>query len=144
LKLPTLKLAIAFNRSVRGVDEWFSEPDDLDRVERALEAAATAHDPIEVAALIASRVARCQGFTEGNKRTAFLLAKWVLDNNGINSGEIIRAEDEELRALLIKTASGGDIDAEVLALFHRRLILARRRQGPRKIASGSRHNGPAA
>ncbi|MGA9078550.1 MAG: Fic family protein [Acidimicrobiales bacterium] len=132
MKLPTLKLAIALNRSIREVDEWFAEPDDLDRVERALEAATRAPDPIGVAALIASRVARCQGFTEGNKRTALLLAKWVLDNNGINGGEIIRVEDEELGALLIRTASGGDIDAEVLALFHRRLILAKRRRRPRK------------
>jgi prophage maintenance system killer protein len=132
LKLPTLKLAIAFNRSVREVDEWFSEPDDLDRVERALEAATRAPDPIGVAALIASGVARCQGFTEGNKRTALLLAKWVLDNNGINGGEIIRAEGEELGALLIRTASGGNTDAEVLALFHRRLILAKRRRRPSK------------
>jgi prophage maintenance system killer protein len=136
LKLPTLELAIAINRSVREVDEWFSEPDDLDRVERALKVAATADDPVEVAALIASRVARSEGFTEGNKRTALLLAQWVLDNNGIASGEIIGTEDEEFGALLVRTASGGDTDAEVLALFRRRLILARRRRRPRAIAFG--------
>jgi len=29
-------MAVAFNRAVREHDEWFDEPDDLDRVERAL------------------------------------------------------------------------------------------------------------
>jgi hypothetical protein len=37
---PTLDHAIAFNRSERREDEWFDEPDDLDRVQRALDSIA--------------------------------------------------------------------------------------------------------
>ncbi len=67
-------MAVAFNHSIRESDEWFDEPDDLDRVSAALEAARGLEDPIEVAATLAYRVARAQGFSEGNKRTAMLLA----------------------------------------------------------------------
>lgn len=38
MRRPTLELAVAFNRAVRHEDEWFEEPDDLDRVKRALAA----------------------------------------------------------------------------------------------------------
>jgi len=47
LKRPTLALAVAINRSVREHDEWFDEPDDLDRVERAIAAIETMNDPVE-------------------------------------------------------------------------------------------------
>jgi hypothetical protein len=48
----------------------------LERVERALAAIATTEDPVEAAAVLACRAARAQGFTEGNERTALLLARW--------------------------------------------------------------------
>lgn len=33
---PSLRLAIEFNKRVREDDEWFDEPDDIQRVEGAL------------------------------------------------------------------------------------------------------------
>jgi hypothetical protein len=36
LKKPSLRLAIEINKRVRDKDEWFEEPDDLERVSRAL------------------------------------------------------------------------------------------------------------
>ena len=56
MKRPTLALAVAVDRSVREHDEWFDEPDDLDRVERAIAAIATMSDPVEAAAVLASRL----------------------------------------------------------------------------------------
>jgi hypothetical protein len=42
---------------------------------------------------VAYRVARAQGFSEGNKRTAMLLAKWTLDRNDIEGETIIPPHD---------------------------------------------------
>ncbi len=123
MKRPSLDLAVAFNRSIRESDEWFDEPDELDRVGAALRAADGIEDPIEVAATVAYRVARAQGFSEGNKRTAMLLAKWTLDRNGIEGETIIPPHDRDLASLLIEAAAGLDVGAQVLELF-------RRRQGP--------------
>jgi hypothetical protein len=53
LKRPTLGLAVAVNRAVREHGEWFDEPDDLDRVERAIAAIETIDDPVEAAAVLA-------------------------------------------------------------------------------------------
>jgi prophage maintenance system killer protein len=68
LKKPDLRLAIEINRRVRSDDELFEEPDDLDRVAPALRSIEGLVDPLEAAALVAFRVARAQGFAEGNKR----------------------------------------------------------------------------
>ena len=123
MRRPSLDLAVALNRSIRESDEWFDEPDDLDRVRAALQAADGIEDPVEVAATVAYRVARAQGFSEGNKRTAMLLAKWALDRNGIEGEKIIPPHDRQLADLLVKAAAGLDVGAEVLELF-------RNRQGP--------------
>jgi prophage maintenance system killer protein len=123
LKRPSLDLAIAFNLSIRESDEWFDEPDDLDRVSAALQAADGIEDPIEVAATLAYRVARAQGFSEGNKRTAMLLAKWTLDRNGIEGEKIIPPRDRELADFLVNAAAGRDVGIQILELF-------RSRQGP--------------
>jgi prophage maintenance system killer protein len=79
---PDLRLALAFNEGVRAEDEWFDEPDDLARVAGALGAIDELDDPVEAAAVLAFRVTRAQAFGEGNKRTALLLARWLLDHNG--------------------------------------------------------------
>jgi len=79
---PSLELAVAINRLVRQEDEWFDEPDEFDRLERALGAISGIDDPIRAAAVLAFSVARAQAFGEGNERTGFLLAKWILDRNG--------------------------------------------------------------
>jgi prophage maintenance system killer protein len=117
LRRPSLALAVAINRAVRAADEWFDEPDDLERVERALAAIATIEDPVEAAAILACRVARAQGFTEGNKRTALLLARWLLDRNGIDGALILPAEDREFADILVKSASGLDVENDAVALL---------------------------
>lgn len=85
---PSLELAVVINRTVRHDDEWFDEPDDLKRVERALAAIADVDDAVTAAGVIAYRVARAQAFGEGNKRTAVALASWLLDHNGEDGGRL--------------------------------------------------------
>jgi hypothetical protein len=75
-------LAVAINRAVRHKDEWFDEPDDLDRLGWALAAIDVVEEAVEAVARLAFRVTRAQAFGEGNKRTALLLARWILDRNG--------------------------------------------------------------
>ena len=106
LKRPELSLAIEINKRVRSDDEWFDEPDELDRVEAALQSIDHFDDPVAAASAIAFRITRSQGFTEGNKRTALLLARWTLDNNGLDGSQIINPDDRELADLLVQAAAG--------------------------------------
>jgi hypothetical protein len=59
---PTLDHSVAVNRLVRDDDEWFDDPDDLDRVQLALDSVAELDDVVEAAAVLAYRVARAQAF----------------------------------------------------------------------------------
>ncbi len=117
MRKPDLRLAVAINKRVRGNDEWFDEPDDLDRVESALRSLDRLVDPVEAAAVLAFRVTPAQGFAEGNKRTALLLSKWVLDNNGREGRQIIDPDDLGLADLLVKAASGQDVEADIIRYF---------------------------
>lgn len=116
MRKPDLWLAIAINQRVRSNDEWFDEPDDLDRVQLALESIDELDHPVEAAGVLAFGVTRAQGFTEGNKRTALLLAKWTLDNNGQDSRQIIDPAERELADLLVRAASGQDV-ADIVRYF---------------------------
>ncbi len=109
-----------FNRAVCDDDEWFDEPDDLDRVQTALAAIDELDDPIDAAAVIAYRIARAQGFAEGNKRTALLLAKWLLDRNGFEGERFIPPDDRVLGDLLVRAASGLDVGNAVANVFRSR------------------------
>ena len=111
---------MAINRAARRDDEWFDEPDDLDRVRSALAAINAIEDPVAAAAVLAFRVTRAQGFGEGNKRTAFLLARWVLDRNGVDGPVVIPADDREFADYLVKAASGIDVEAGIVALLRSR------------------------
>lgn len=93
---------MAFNRAVRREDEWFDEPDDLDRLERALAAVTGIDDPVEAAARLAFRVTRAQPFGEGNKRTALLLASWLLDRSGEDGRAILPLEDREFAVVTVR------------------------------------------
>jgi Fic family protein len=84
LNRPSVDIAVELNQAVRESDEWFEEPDDIKRLAHALSLTETAKTPLKLAASVAYRVAYSQAFTEGNKRTAFLLAVWVMDNNGLD------------------------------------------------------------
>jgi prophage maintenance system killer protein len=72
---------------------------------------------VEAAAILACRVARAQGFTEGNKRTALLLARWLLDRNGVDGAVVLPAEDREFADILVKSASGLDVEKTAVSLF---------------------------
>ena len=111
---------MAINHVVRREDEWFDEPDELDRVARALAAIDLIEDPVEAAAVLAYRVARAQAFAEGNKRTALLVARWVLDRNGYEGAAFLPPDDREVAELLVKAASGRDVGAELIAVLSSR------------------------
>lgn len=117
---PSLSLAVAINSAVRQHDEWFDEPDDLDRIERAIGAIESIDDPVKAAAVVACRVARAQGFTEGNKRTGLVLARWVLDRNGVDGGALLPPDDRQFADLLVRAASGIDVEDQAVALLGRR------------------------
>jgi prophage maintenance system killer protein len=114
LRRPGLELAVAINRLARQEDEWFDEPDELERLRLALDAVGGIDDPITAAAVMAYRVARAQAFGEANKRTAFLLAKWILDRNGQDGAALLPPEDREFAALLVRAASGLDVEDEMV------------------------------
>jgi prophage maintenance system killer protein len=56
-------------------------------------------------------------FAEGNKRTALLLARWMLDNNGLDGSQIIDPDDRELADLLVQAAADRNVEGEILRLF---------------------------
>ena len=120
MRKPDLRLAVAINQRIRGSDEWFDEPDELDRVESALQSIHGLDNPVEAAAILAFRVTRAQGFAEGNKRTALLLAKWTLDNNGRDGRQIIDPDDREFAELLVRAASGQDVESDIVRYFAQR------------------------
>jgi Fic family protein len=93
-----------------------TNPDELDRVEAALQSVADFEDPVAAAGAVAFRVTRAQGFTEGNERTALLLARWMLDNNGLDGSRIIDPDDRQLADLLVP-AAGRNVEAEILQFF---------------------------
>jgi prophage maintenance system killer protein len=117
---PTVELAVAFNEAVRQQDEWFEEPDDHTRLERALASIVAIESPIDAAAVIASRIARAQAFGEGHKRTALLLARWTLDRNGIDGARILPADDRAVAELLVQAAAGRDVEQQLLELVRSR------------------------
>jgi len=117
LNRPNIELAIAINAQIRKQDEWFAESDDIERLANALGLTESEADSVSLAAAVAYRVARAQAFSEGNKRTALLLALWVLDNNGFDAEEIIPAEDQELWKLLVQAASGLDVETKIRTLL---------------------------
>ncbi len=111
---------MAINRAVRHADEWFEDPDDLDRLARALASVDLIEDPVEAAAVVAFRITRAQAFGEGNKRTAMLLARWLLDANGEDGAGILPADDRQLADLLVNAAGGQDVESELLVLLQSR------------------------
>lgn len=83
----------------------------------ALHAIDDIDDPVSAAAVLLYRVTRAQAFGEGNKRTAFLLARWTLDRNGEDGARLMPASDRELADLLVEAAAGTDAQAEITALL---------------------------
>ncbi len=77
-------------------------------------------DADDRAAVLAYRVTRARGFTEGNKRTALLLARWLLDRNVIDGSRLIPPDDRVLADLLVGAASRFDVEGAVVDLLRSR------------------------
>jgi prophage maintenance system killer protein len=117
---PTLTLIVGINASIRHDDEWFEQPDGIIRIQRIIDELAEIEDPVSAAGLIAYRIAKSQAFSEGNKRTAVLAARWILDENEGDGLRFILENDLVLAALLLRAARGEDVVDQVLALFESR------------------------
>jgi hypothetical protein len=123
VRFPSLEELIACNEAVREPDEVSpsAEDDDLGRVARALERARVGSDPLDVAAALAFELTSAQGFHEGNKRTAALIARWFIRaNTDLEPDRIIKPDDPEFGDLLIAAARGEDVRVEIRGLFHDR------------------------
>lgn len=75
------------------------------------------HDPAEIAAAYAFGVARNHPFVDGNKRTAWVLARLFL---GLNGHEL-RFEPQDAIATMLALAAGELEEAELADWFRRRL-----------------------
>ena len=120
MRLSTLAIIVAINESIRHEDEWFEEPDELDRIERLLEQLQTETDAVTAAARAVGRIARSQAFTEGNKRTAVLVGRWILDRNAVDGLRFMPEDDTELANLLLSAARGVEETKHVMDLFDSR------------------------
>jgi prophage maintenance system killer protein len=120
LRLPTLAIVVAINHSIRQDDEWFDEPDELDRIERILTDLSAEEDSVVAAAMAVGRIALTQAFTEGNKRTALLIGRWILDRNGVDGLRFIPEHDTKLGNLLLSAARGNDETLHIVDLFEAR------------------------
>jgi prophage maintenance system killer protein len=123
LRFPTLEEAIACNEAVREPNEVSpsADDDDLERVERALLRAGEHSDPIAAAASLAYEVTFAQGFYEGNKRTAVLLARWfIAQNTDLNPDLLIPPDDHSLADLLVAAARGEHVADDLEALLSER------------------------
>jgi prophage maintenance system killer protein len=116
LRIPSLEVVVAFNYTIREADE----PDELERVKRILDRLTDETDPVVAAALSVGRLAQSQAFTEGNKRTAVLVGRWILDDNGLDGAKFIQENDAELAQLLLQAARGADVSGEIVELFNSR------------------------
>jgi prophage maintenance system killer protein len=120
VRFPTLDEVIACNEAVRQPDEasQSADDDDLELVARSLERAREAEDPIDAAAALVFELAHAQGFYEGNKRTAVLIARWFIGvNTEIDPDLLIPPDDREIADLLIKAARGDSVADEIRALL---------------------------
>ena len=50
-----------------------------------------------------------------------MLARWMLDRNGFDGSSLLPANDRKVAALLIKSASGSDVQGELTEILNRRL-----------------------
>lgn len=60
------------------------------------------------------------GRCEGNKRTALLLARWVLDRNRFEGVDLLPPDDRLVADLLVEAAAGTNVEEELVALLNQR------------------------
>ena len=124
MRFPTLDEVIACNEAVREPDEVSpsADDDDLELVQRALERAQTQADPVDAAAALLYELVAAQGFFEGNKRTAVIVVRWFIRQNmDIDPDELIKPDDQELGALLVRTAGGARNEAAIKSMLRERM-----------------------
>lgn len=123
MRFPTLDEVIACNEAVRDPDEASpsADDDDLDLVSHALERTRQETDPVDAAAALLYEIAAAQGFFEGNKRTAVVIARWFIQaNTTIDPDRLIGPDDHHLGNLLIATARGERNQGAMQALLRER------------------------
>ena len=126
MTLPTLADAIAVNEALREDDElpeFEADADELDRVEAALSRVREAgKDPIDVAAALLFCIAVEQGFHEGNKRTAYVLARdYLLDANPDDADRLLPEEyDADVCDQLVAAARGDNVKDAIAELLRSR------------------------
>lgn len=119
MRRPTLGLAAAFNRAVRREDEWWDEPEDLERVERALRELATS--TIQSGPSPFSPIASLD--RKGSvKATSALPYCWRDGAESEWTGRtcFLAPDDWALADLLVKAASGLDVEENVVELLNER------------------------
>lgn len=112
MRFPTLDKISGCNELVREPSELSpsAEDDDLDLVAAALERARVVTDAVDATAVLVYEIAAAQDFFEGNKRTAVLIGRWFLDmNTDRDPDDLIRPDDRELGAILLRAARGDDV-----------------------------------
>lgn len=77
-------------------------------------------DVVDASAVLPYRVARAQGFAGGNKRTALLLARWLLDRNGEDGLRYLPAADRVVADLLVAAAAGRNVERELIDVLRSR------------------------
>ncbi len=123
MRFPTLDEVIACNEAVREPDEISpsADDDDLDLVSRALQRAQTETDPVDAAAALAYEIAAAQGFYEGNKRTAVVIARWFIrTNTNLDPDQLIQPDDHQLGDLLLAAARDDRNHDAIQALLRNR------------------------
>jgi len=123
VRFPTLDEVIACNETVREPDEASpsADDDDLELVQCALERVQSEADSVDATAALLFELVVAQAFFEDNKRTAVIIARWFIrENTDIDPDELIRPDDRELGALLVRTARGESNEAKIRALLHER------------------------
>ena len=142
LRLPTLRWVVFLNARVRSDDEWFDEPDDVERVARVLlSVRQDAADAVDAASLLMARLARAQAFGEGNKRTSILAAQWIVDRN-LSAEDRFNLDDMEVADLLVQASVGVDVEGAVLdrvRSISRATQAIRSRRHPRSVVPISGH-----
>jgi hypothetical protein len=49
-----------------------------------------------------------------------LLARWVLDRNGLDGSAFLTPDDREFADLLVKAASGHDVELDIVVILNER------------------------